>query len=518
MHNIDNNLDLPFFRQLANQSRDMIFILNMSSMKYEFINQTTFDKLGYIFDELQSFGINKLLKTIPENLSFFEYLSTVTIDKDTHQIDIRINNKYGIDIFVDVNLSTITQNSTKYKIITFIDISAHIKYTKLIAYKNKLTQSYLDIAKVLIIALDKNKNVLMINQEGANILGYTKEEIVGKNWIDNFLAKTDKNQIDDIANDIINKKQTHTGQENYVLTKSGKKILFRWKNSTLYDEKGDSIGILSSGEDISIEKKHELEINNINKSLQKEVDLQLQKLRKQDSVLLEQSRLAQLGEMISMIAHQWRQPLSTISSISIDMKMKSELENYNLSIKEEAINYEKYINTNLNKIDNLIQNLTTTIDDFRDFYKPNKALDKVTLEHIAKLSLHIMSASLIDKHNINIIEEYNSENKVAVYKNEIMQVILNILKNAQDNFQERQTKDPYIKITTKNNTLTICDNGGGIKKDILPKIFDPYFSTKNEKNGTGLGLYMSKIIIENHHTGKLIVNNTDDGVCFKIQL
>ena len=99
----------------------------------------------------------------------------------------------------------------------------------------------------------------------------------------------------------------------------------------------------------------------------------------------------------------------------------------------------------------------------------------------------------------------------------MMQVIINILKNAQDNFKEKEIKNPYIKISTEHRSIRICDNGGGIPKPILNKIFDPYFSTKNEKNGTGLGLYMSKIIVEDHHKGNLHVSNTKDGVCFKIE-
>ena len=99
-----------------------------------------------------------------------------------------------------------------------------------------------------------------------------------------------------------------------------------------------------------------------------------------------------------------------------------------------------------------------------------------------------------------------------------MQVILNIIKNSQDNFRERRIKNPKITIKVENNQVLFCDNGGGISENIIEKIFDPYFSTKNEKNGTGLGLYMSKIIVEDHHKGKLEVKNREEGVCFTIIL
>ncbi|MEA3522308.1 MAG: HAMP domain-containing sensor histidine kinase, partial [Campylobacterota bacterium] len=113
---------------------------------------------------------------------------------------------------------------------------------------------------------------------------------------------------------------------------------------------------------------------------------------------------------------------------------------------------------------------------------------------------------------------YATPVKYELYDSELMQVILNILKNAQDNFKEKSTQNAYIKITTHDKCITICDNGGGIPNAIIERIFDPYFSTKNEKNGTGLGLYMCKTIIEEHHKGSLHVKSSDKGVCFSIEL
>lgn len=238
--------------------------------------------------------------------------------------------------------------------------------------------------------------------------------------------------------------------------------------------------------------------------------------RKKDQQIQEQSRLAQMGEMISMIAHQWRQPLGSIASTTINMQLKSELEKYDLEKKEEAKEYEKFINSGLYKINEFVQNLTITIDNFRNFYKPDKDSVTIKLEDVIKKSLNIIGISL-SNNNIEIIEEHNSKEKIELYASELIQAVLNILKNAQDNFKEKEIKDAKIAITTENRTITICDNGGGIPKNILNKIFDPYFSTKG-KNGTGLGLHMSKVIIEDHHGGKLSVVNKDDGVCFIIEL
>ena len=375
-------------------------------------------------------------------------------------------------------------------------VKEKIKEKEKLEYINKKVQSYLDIAQVLIMALDNNKNVIMINQKGADMVGYKKEDIIGKNWIENFIPKRIKENINKVGDNVTKQKEVHTEYENYILTKSGEERLLLWKNSKLLDDDGNTIGILTSGEDITEKRENEKQ-------------------------LMLHTKQAQMGEMISMIAHQWRQPLGAIASTSIDMQLQSELESFDFGEKEEAQKYEAYINNSLKDIDSFVKNLTTTIDDFRNFYKQDKKTVTVKLEDVILKSLNIIKASLTND-NIKIIEEYNSKQKIELYDSEIMQVILNILKNSEDNFNDREIKNPYIKITTEKNTISICDNGGGIQEDIIEKIFDPYFSTKKEKNGTGLGLYMSKIIVKDHHNGKIIVENIQDtngviGVCFRIE-
>lgn len=175
----------------------------------------------------------------------------------------------------------------------------------------------------------------------------------------------------------------------------------------------------------------------------------------------------------------------------------------------------------LKQIDDLVHGLSVTIDDFRNFYKPGKAQERSLINVPVKKAMAIFETSL-KSDNISFSQKYESENIVSIYSNELMQVILNILQNAQDNFLEKNIADAKISIKTfdieKTSIIEIYDNGGGVSSEVEEKIFDPYFSTKNEKNGTGIGLYMSKIIIEEHHSGELSVENIDDGVCFRIKL
>lgn len=262
--------------------------------------------------------------------------------------------------------------------------------------------------------------------------------------------------------------------------------------------------------------KKELETTNkrleySKKYLENRVKEEVLKSRQKDAQLVEQSRLAQMGEMISMIAHQWRQPLSAIGSAGNSIIIKAQLGSLD-NEKAEKI---------AEKIVKFAQHLSTTIDDFRSFFKNGNEKVKTNYNKIINTSLSIVEASLISK-DIKIIKELECKYEFIAFENELKQVVLNLIKNAEDILMENQILNPYIKIKTyeKNGyyILEIIDNGGGIPEDIIEKIFDPYFSTKKKKDGTGLGLYMSKTIVEEHSEGSLKVSNTQDGVKFKIIL
>ena len=269
----------------------------------------------------------------------------------------------------------------------------------------------------------------------------------------------------------------------------------------------------------SISQKEKIEL--LNKSLEEKVKKAVEETQKKEKLLQQQAHLAQMGEMISMIAHQWRQPLGSISSTIIDLQVKLQLDTFNLEDKEGVDSMIKYMDKKHENIIELLQFLSTTINDFRDFFKPDKAKKFITLTTPINKTLQIIESSLLN-NNIEIIKDFQIDDELSLYQNEMTQVILNILKNSEDNFLEKNILNPKITISTQEEhgtyIISISDNGGGIPEDILPNIFNPYFSTKDEKNGTGLGLYMSKTMIEKHHGGKLRVYNTEDGVIFKIIL
>ena len=240
-------------------------------------------------------------------------------------------------------------------------------------------------------------------------------------------------------------------------------------------------------------------------------------LLQQQQSLVSQSRLVQIGEMISMIAHQWRQPLAAISSTAIGMQLKLELGTYNFNEKDDSEKAQKEFIESITDIECFVQSLTKTIDDFRNFYKPNNSRTFTKLQTVIDKSLNIIKDALASNH-IELTKEYKDTQTLEIFDSELMQVVLNILQNAQENFQDRGIKNALITIQTQEGFIQICDNGGGIEEEIIDKIFDPYFSTKKDKNGTGLGLHMSRTIIQEHHKGKISAQNIANGVCFTIEM
>ena len=235
-----------------------------------------------------------------------------------------------------------------------------------------------------------------------------------------------------------------------------------------------------------------------------------EEIKRKDEMLIAQSRHAAMGEMIGMIAHQWRQPISVISMDANNMLLDIELDSYNVSKAKEYSN----------GIIKQTQHLSKTIDDFRNFFNPDKSISKSKLQDIFEKLYPIIKNSL-SISNVTYKTSFRSDFELDTHPRELMQVFLNIINNAKDALADNK-QDAFIEVKVYEDDdyviTDICDNGKGIHKHVLPRIFDPYFSTKKKKNGTGIGLYMSKLIIEDHLNGKLEVINKDVGACFRVIL
>jgi signal transduction histidine kinase len=249
----------------------------------------------------------------------------------------------------------------------------------------------------------------------------------------------------------------------------------------------------------------------LNANLSDIVQKEIQKNKQKDEFIIQQSRLAQMGEMISMIAHQWRQPLNTLAIINQTLVLKHRRGKIDDNIIED---FKKDSN-------NQIKQMSATIDDFRNFFKPDKELKKLCISDVLKTTLEVASPMLVSS-NIDIKMDIQKDIFIEAYQNEFGQVILNIINNAKDALVENKIADKKIYVNLKDLDdkvlISIEDNAGGIPDDILKDIFNPYFSTKDSKNGTGLGLYMSKLIIEEHMGGELSASNANEGARFTLVL
>ena len=419
-------------------------------------------------------------------------------------------NKFSQDVAEPIiSLSKISANINKYKDgnipISNTDINEvnelNANFIKMISKLNDKTQELKEFNKNLKIKIKEATKELMEKNKNINhLLDSTMEAIII--WDDKYNIKhLNKScgtifQYDDLDKLI--------GQNIYkVIPECEIKTL----SKTLKQDNTDAyeINLYKNGNILfpALVKGTNTIIDNKVHRISTIIDLT--DIKNQEQLLLEQTRRAQMGEMLSMIAHQWRQPLSAISATAGSLIIGTQLKNINdEKILQLASNIEEYT-----------QHLSTTINDFRDFFKPNKSQENITYKELIESVLNIMEVSIVNK-NIKLIKNVDDNTIFYTYSNEVKQVIINLLKNAEDSIIDSNIENPTITISTYQSILEIADNGNGIPTDIIEKIFEPYFSTKN-KNGTGLGLYMSKTIIEKHCKGKLSVKN-NNGAIFRIAL
>jgi len=255
---------------------------------------------------------------------------------------------------------------------------------------------------------------------------------------------------------------------------------------------------------LQADKLHELATN-----LDKLVEEETLKNIKKDGMLQHQSKLAELGEMISNIAHQWKHPLTRLSLL---------LQNLKLYKKKNKLTDEIFFDTII-KTDQQIEFMVNTIDNFSNFYKTDNKKNDFYINECLK-DIDNIIGEILKHNNIKLVINDN-DIKLFGIKNEFSQVLLNIIVNAKDALIENKIKEPIIKINIhedkKYKIISIQDNAGGIDENIIEDIFNPYFTTKKDK-GTGIGLYMSRTIIEDKLKGSISISNIKDGVIFTIKI
>jgi len=404
------------------------------------------------------------------NVSGFRHMR-----QDVSVIPFDVENKLVALIITDQTNMTNTNNL----------LESNIKKVKELYSELKKERDTID-KKVLLLKFDHSYKITNASHAYLKLTQYNNEDILQKSYFDYQNPFLDDLLQEEILKHIKEKKVFNF--ENKTYTKTGYELILSHTLVPEFDPYAKHIGFILFMENITDTKK----------------------LIVQQEKLLSSSRSAAMGEMISMIAHQWRQPLSLINTVMATLRIKQEL-----NLLTEEITNESF-----KKIEQTVQFLSETIDNFRDYFKPNKTIKNISISDIIKKS----TTFLIQEMKVLSIEyNFDIEENITVqaFQGELMQCIINILKNSIDAFKENKCENQKIDVIAKKHSdyvsIIFKDNAGGIAKDIIDKVFDPYFSTKS-KNGTGIGLYMTKTIIEEHLNGKIKIQSSHKETVILIEL
>ena len=374
--------------------------------------------------------------------------------------------------------------------------------------------------------------ITFVNDEFCKISGYSREELIGQNH--NIVRHPDvpKEKFKHLWDTILAKKVYKSTVKN--LAKDGRTFYVNTTIVPILDENGEIEEFIAIRYDVTQEvelkmalERKEKELEQLNRTLEERVALQTRRLyelnrhleerieeevrknEEKQKMLFLQSRMASLGQMMANIAHQWRQPLTELALALFNLK-KAALKQDNRQI-DAAYDDAKV----------LIQNMSQTIEDFINFFKPHKPKSAFAVAESFDEAMQMLEKTL-EKEYIEITREIDDSLKVKGVTNELSQVFINLLQNAKDAFRQREIRERRITVRIYREedeaVAEIADNAGGIEPKVLERIFEPYFTTKHASQGTGLGLFMSKMIIEKSFGGSIGVKNIQNGVRFSIRL
>lgn len=352
---------------------------------------------------------------------------------------------------------------------------------------------------------------VMIDERWAEILGYRKDEVVlNSSTIPNYVCEEDLERVMEKIQAHLDRHEEFYEIDFRMKHKDGHK---HWVHAggrvVEWNQNGEPIRMVGTQQDIHDRKMAEYRLMELNRGLEEKVDEGIQKYKQQQQLLIQQSKMASMGEMIGIIAHQWRQPLNAISIIIEDIVDAYEHEDLS----------KEYMEANRARVIQQVQFMNKTISNFRNFYQPNKEKENFEVSECLDKALLIMK-NQIERHSIRL-DIHSEKIEVFAVQNELEQVLLGLINNAVDALVSNKIKEPLIRIIIRDEgervRLVIRDNAGGITDSIMEKIFNPYFTTKGA-HGTGIGLYMSRLIIEESMQGEISARNSGNGAEFIIVL
>lgn len=464
--------------------KGLIEEINQHALK--FLKQSHEEVVDTTFWELNTFNENDKawLKT-----AILNYKPEDEVYKELH-----VKNGKGEERVVDFMIFSIEVEGSYELFLISTDITERKRYE----YKMKEALAVFENTHDGIVVTDKDGNIINVNPSFELASGYSKHEVLNQNprILQSGLHEESfyKTFWEDLLRD-------GSWEGEFINKKKNGQLWTEWLMVNIVRNKeGEITNYIGIFHDTTKQKEQEKE------------------LKKKEEILYHQSKMAAMGEMIENIAHQWRQPLSVISSISTGIQLRNEIGDFD---KDEAIDSLKTINKTA-------QYLSKTIDDFRNFLRNDKEKHSFELSNSMEKTLDIVKSKLKNRE-IEVVKNMNPI-EINGFENELIQVFMNIINNARDALEPLEIDHKYIfiEVYERNNKVVIVikDNAGGIPQEIIEKIFDPYFTTKHKSKGTGIGLYMSDQIIRNHLGGELsVLNQTYEyqkqiytGACFTIEL
>jgi PAS domain S-box-containing protein len=490
---IKEEKQLNLFRTLIDYSIDAIEIIDPDTYHFLDVNETACKELGYSKEEMLSMSVLDIDPKMDAD-AFKESKIQLQKEKKLRFEGIH-RRKDGSTFPVEVN-SRLVELDKPYALSIVRDVTERERTEQSLRDSEEKFHSIMSSAQDAIVMIDDEGKVTLWNEAAENIFGYSQEEAIGK-ILHEFIAP--KRFLEAHHKGFEHFKKTGEGAavgktvELSALRKDGREFPIELSLSkAIINDKYHAIGILR---DISERKK-----------MQDDIKLK-------DEMMIAQSKQAAMSDMIAMLAHQWRQPISVISMAVNNLQASVELGD---EITPELL--KEHIET----LHQQITELDNYIGNFRDFFKQKEEKEEITtIEDILSSTLNIIDKSL---ENNDIKLNINSKNDISfiVNKGSLVQVLLSILGNAKNILVNQNIADPTINLNVSSTddsvVISVCDNGGGIPDSIIDKIDQPYFSTKDEFNGKGLGLYISRTIVERHLFGTLTWHNEQDGACFVITL
>jgi PAS domain S-box-containing protein len=415
----------------------------------------------------------------------------------------------GTQMPVMLSCRTLTESEVPAVCAVLTDLTDARRNQKIIA-SGKLAKAIIEQAGEPIIVCDRVGNIIRASQSARKLSG---KSLLSQSFDDAFvLYREDGHPFS--AHAPLSGERIRNIE---VRAEKGGRTLWLLLNAEPLVDRGEVIGCVISLNDVTGRRQAQEALQRTHEQLEQrvaertvELANMVKELHEKEHMLLQQSRLAAMGEMISNIAHQWRQPLNVLGLNIQGLTL----------FYQSGLFTEEYLQNSVDEAMALIQHMSQTIDDFRDFFRTDKEKVEFRLSDVVGNALKLIEGSL-NSRQIKVLVEHHDDPPVYGYPNEYSQVILNVLSNAKDAIDARGIGKPCIFISSSlhdgRSMLTIRDNAGGIPEEIIFKIFDPHFTTKGS-HGTGIGLFMAKNIIEKNMNGRISARNVNDGAEFTIEV